>query len=112
MVRGFLATAGFSAATLVVLALAAFLGAAAAGAAILAMALAKRDFKREALFLWIKWVLAALSNLEKAAESDSAFMLVRAFLSVVRKAVFLALLAIVRFLSWRIFLMACLSIGI
>lgn len=108
--RDFLGAAGFS--VFSVLVFAAFLGATAAGAAILAIALAKRDLRRAALFLWIKWVFAALSKRENAAESASGVAAVRAFLIVVRNVVRFALLAMVRFLSWRIFLMACLSNGI
>ena len=70
-----------------------------------------RDLSLLALFLWIKWVLTALSRLEKTAVKFLSEGPLRIVLTSFFKAIFFPLFWIVRFLSWRIFFLACLSNG-
>ncbi len=69
------------------------------------------DLSLDALFLWIKFVLTALSSFEKTAVKLVALGVLRITLTNFFKAIFLSLFCKVRFLSWRIFLRACLSNG-
>lgn len=64
-----------------------------------------------ALFLCIKLVLTALSSFEKAAVKFVALGVLRIVFTNFLRAIFLSLFCKVRFLSWRIFLRACLSNG-
>ena len=69
------------------------------------------DFNLLALFLWIKLVLAALSNAEKTADKFFLVLSSLAFLIKVFKLSFFFLFKIVLFLSFLNFLIALLIIG-
>ena len=73
--------------------------------------LASRDFNLEALFLWIKFTLTALSKAEKALLSAAGVLSFLAFLTKVFKTAPRFSLRAVLFLSFLTFLIADLMIG-
>lgn len=79
--------------------------------AITAAPLARRDFKREALFGWIRLVLVALSSAEETALKLASVFSTLAFLIKDLRLSFLTLFLAVLILSFLNFLIALLMSG-